>query len=51
MGLAGHFQLNVRRRLREDTNDEKEGKMNEMSGVTRWKVRCGCARPIPIIVA
>lgn len=29
----------VRRRLREDTDDEKEGKTNEMSGVTRWKVR------------
>ena len=29
---------NVRRRLREDIDDKKEGKMNEMSGVTRWEV-------------
>jgi hypothetical protein len=26
---------NVRRRLREDPDDEKEGKADEMSGVTR----------------
>jgi hypothetical protein len=30
---------NVRRTLREDTDDKKEGKTNEMSGVIRWKLR------------